>query len=78
MTVTGYATSPANATTPIMQAGTDAMHEVVDEFTALGYPIGKAPTNDYYNLTTDVATDNIHPNDLGHQHIYEAISSIIN
>jgi lysophospholipase L1-like esterase len=77
MTAAGYATAPANATTPIMQSGTDAIKSVTAEYISDGYPIGHSPTNDFYNLTTDVAGDNVHPNDSGHQHIYESIISLL-
>lgn len=78
MTEAGYSTgtSTNNASTLIMQNGTDAIHSVIDLFP--GYPIYKSPTNDFYNLTTDVDADNVHPNDSGHDHIFDAIQSVIN
>jgi hypothetical protein len=37
-----------------------------------GLPVFYVNANSVYNLATDVYTDNIHPNDLGHQHIANA------
>lgn len=80
MTPTGYATGAGtnNATTPIMQAGTDAIRAIVDEYIAQGYPVTMFPTNDFLDLGTDIDADNVHPNDSGHDHIFDAIQSVIN
>lgn len=43
---------------------------VVKEFEA--YPISIARVNTHFNLTTDVVSDQIHPNPLGHKHIFNA------
>lgn len=79
MTPAGYATGVGtnNASTPIMQEGTDSIQAIVDMYVAQGYPVTMFPTNDYLDLDTDIDADNVHPNDSGHQHIFDAIQSVI-
>lgn len=65
MNVAGYAIT-ANVSDAIMEIGTAANYSVADEFN--GWPVYKVDQNNLYNVLTDVYTDNIHPNVIGHQH----------
>jgi len=73
---TGQVTYPSST-----NANTNAANAVIasdiSTFTALGYPVYHALTNTYYNATTDAYTDNLHPSDIGHRHLYQAFYSAI-
>lgn len=43
-----------------------------------GYPVAIVPVNTYLNPETDIDTDNVHPTNQGHRHIYDAFKSMIN
>lgn len=75
MTTAGYATAPANASDAIMNLGIAAQKSVIDLF--INRPIIQVFTNDYLNLSTDISGDNVHPNNLGHTHIAQAIQASI-
>ena len=73
---TGQATYPSST-----NANTNAANAVIasdiSTFTALGYPVYHALTNTYYNATTDAYSDNLHPSDIGHRHLYQAFYNAI-
>lgn len=71
MNSTGYAIAPANATDAIINQLNALINSVAGLFSSK-YPIIIGKTNDYYNITTGLDTDNIHPNNLGHRQIYQA------
>lgn len=72
MSATGY-TVPANH-------GSDAavsnynmdIADVANTLAGDGLKVHLVHASEYYNLSTDVCSDNVHPNELGHQHIAEA------
>lgn len=37
-----------------------------------GLKVHLVHASEYYNVSTDFCSDNLHPNELGHQHIAEA------
>ena len=49
--------------------------ETVNTLSDAGLDVVHVDTNSAYKLATDVAADNIHPNDLGHKHIADAFIS---
>lgn len=67
----GYATSPSNANDTIIEELNDLIDSVANDFS--NYPLVVGKTNDFYDVTTGLDTDNIHPNDLGHRQIYNAL-----
>lgn len=71
MNATGYATAPANATTPIMSAWNTSLDSLVATFPA-NYPVYIGKTNSTYSLVNGVGSDNIHPNITGQRQIYQA------
>ncbi len=73
MNTTGYAISPAFGSTVAFQAITAAEFAVVDEFTLMGYAVYKNELNDFFSISTGVGADNIHPNNLGYQQIFNSI-----
>lgn len=78
MNATGYAQAPANGSIAAADGASAKISQVVTEFA--GWPIVYVPINTgpyAFNLTTDVSPDNIHPNDLGHFHIYQSISAML-
>lgn len=58
-----------------MEASTDAVNQVVEEFA--GYPIAVVRTNDYFNTTNGISADNNHPNDTGHAQIAAAFLAAV-
>jgi lysophospholipase L1-like esterase len=75
MTALGYAAAPNNANDAIVEEGTRTIIGVVTEFAA--FPVRLAYTNTFYNLTTGVSSDHIHPNDSGHAEIAAAFLRVI-
>ena len=71
MNATGYAIAPANATDAIIDELNVLINSIANEFSS-EFPIIVAKTNNWYNVTTGLDTDNIHPNNLGHRQIYQA------
>jgi hypothetical protein len=74
MTAAGYATAPANSSNAI----TDAMNAKLDSLFATfpsWYPAYLVPVNSYYFPNSGDVTagvDDVHPNDQGHRHIFDA------
>jgi len=77
MNSAGYATAPALASDAIINELNTELENVVSEFST-EYPIYVAKTNDFYNVTTGISVDNIHPNDTGYRQIYSSIVSATN
>lgn len=73
----GYATSPANGTSSISDQISNEIRTIVDEYISKGYKISYVNTNSFYNLSTGLDTDNIHPNNTGHAQIASAIQARI-
>lgn len=71
MDATGYAISPNLASDAIIDQLNSDLVSMVASFPE-NYPIVVADTNSYYDVTTGLDTDHIHPNNLGHRQIYEA------
>lgn len=69
----GYATSPANANDSILNAASTLISGIVSTFANRGYPIMYYPTNTFYNVTTGISGDNIHPSDTGHAQIFNGL-----
>lgn len=71
MDVTGYNTSPANASDAVMSALKQAIKEVLDSF--LGRPVYYADLDQFYSTTTGLnSSDHIHPNNVGYGQIANA------
>lgn len=72
----GYAAAFTSYGTTITDADNDAADAAiqisVNLFRAQGYPVVFVNTNKYYDRTTGVYTDHIHPNDIGHGQIARA------
>lgn len=67
----GYAISPANGTVAISNSASLVIKKVIDYYSSLGFNMHFAWINDlWYNLTTGLDTDQIHPNNTGHNQIY--------
>lgn len=75
MNATGYALSPAAATDAVMATGSLVIADIVAEFAE--FPVRAVWPNTQYDLTTGVYTDNIHPNDIGHQQIARAFLACV-
>jgi len=41
-----------------------------------GYPVIIAPVNTYLNPNLDIDTDNVHPTNQGHRHIFDAFKLV--
>jgi lysophospholipase L1-like esterase len=72
----GYALSPANATSAIVDELNVLLVSVINEFSS-EYPIYVGKTNNFYNVTTGISGDNVHPNDVGHRQIYLAATDAL-
>jgi lysophospholipase L1-like esterase len=75
MNSTGYALSPAFGSDATMNQGSAALEQVVSEFP--NFPVYFNDINKFYDITTGLDTDNIHPNDVGHKQIANSILSRI-
>lgn len=81
MTALGYAKGATN--TPPINLGSDVIfnradsniRNVISEFR--NYPIYWVDINSYWNISTDISTDTVHPSDLGHSHIANGFLSAI-
>lgn len=79
MTPAGYsAAGPtwSNSNDALIEFQGGILRAVAAEFD--GYPIEVVETNDFFDLTTDVYTDNVHPNTSGESHLLAALNSCIN
>jgi lysophospholipase L1-like esterase len=74
---TGYAIAPSNATVAISNQASAIIQGIVNKFKSYGYRIEYVPTNTYYNLSTGLDSDNIHPNNTGHAQINTALLSAL-
>ena len=69
----GYAISPANGSAAL----TNDLNAAIDSLAAtLAGRCIVVKTNDYYNLTTGLDADNIHPNNTGHQQLFNAATAV--
>lgn len=76
LNATGQSTYPS-VTNANVNAANAVIASDISNFTALGYPVFHALTNTYYNPTTDAYSDNLHPSDIGHRHLYQAFYSAV-
>lgn len=74
MDSTGYAISPANASDSVFNEGDDVQVSVINEFKS--FPVVRVMTNEYYDISTGLSGDHIHPNMLGFAQI--ASASLVN
>lgn len=79
MTAAGYSENPPynKATEADIIKANAVIEDVVREFTILGYPVGIIPINKFIELPADIDTDKVHWNTNGHQHVFNALQSII-
>jgi len=80
MNATGYSSySPSNngSDTAVNQFNA-IISGVASTLSGDGLNVQYVDVNSYYNLSTDVDTDNVHPNDSGHQHIADAFIAALN
>jgi len=75
MNADGYALSPNQANDTVFNDGDEAQIEIVEEF--YSYPVARVYTNDYYDITTGLSADDIHPNEIGYQQIAEASLNLV-
>ena len=80
MTTAGYkANAPYDKATEaaILQANT-VIEEVVRDFTMTGgYPVAIVPINKAIQLPDDIDKDDVHWNNTGHQHVFNALQAVI-
>jgi Repeat of unknown function (DUF5907) len=77
MNATGYAIS---GFTSASNAVMNALNVSIDSTVALyptNYPIFVVKTNNFFNTSTDVSGDNIHPNNQGHFHIMQGALAVL-
>jgi hypothetical protein len=77
MDATGYATAPASANDAVITAAKAAIKAELYGPNFSDYPIVIADTDPTYDVTTLLYTDHIHPNDLGHAAIKNAVAYCI-
>jgi hypothetical protein len=73
----GYLVPPTNGSDAVMEHGSDIIKAVADSYANKGYPVAFIPINDFLNVATDFDTDDLHPNDFGHNKIYLAFRSVL-
>jgi len=74
---TGYALSPNMGSVAVSDIASTVIKSIVNEYIALGFNVGFVQTNSYTNLITDLDTDNIHWNNLGHDHGTNAFNAAV-
>lgn len=76
---TGYASFPPHnyGSDAIMDAYNAALLAVINTLCADGLDVRYADLDLVFLLTTDLYTDHVHPNDLGHQHIASAFAQTV-
>lgn len=72
-----YLTSLTYAGNTITLADIDAVNAEIESIVCEYDNVGLVRTNDFYNLSTGISSDGIHPNNVGHNQIYEAFISEI-
>lgn len=72
----GYAPYNFSSDASIDAYNTD-ITSIYNEFSSIGYPVQLVKTNIYYNISTGVQADNIHPNLAGYHQIYNAVNETI-
>lgn len=75
MNATGYAQAPALASDSVMATAAASILAILDQW--VDFPVRAVFPNAYYNLATDVYTDNIHPNNSGHGHLAQAFRAAL-
>ena len=66
---TGWALSPSSGSDEVARAASEVIRKTLEPFRSRGYPFAAVNTMDYYNVSTGIDSDNIHPNDTGHDQI---------
>jgi lysophospholipase L1-like esterase len=74
----GYALDGGYATDATIDSANARIDSIIAVWSNRGYSIGIAHTENYFNKTTDLSNDGLHPNDNGHYHIARAFLSVIN
>jgi lysophospholipase L1-like esterase len=74
---TGYAISPNLGSVAASDICSTLYRSIVNEYKGYGYNINFVETNDYYVLATGLDTDNIHPNNTGHDQITSAFNAAV-
>ncbi|MDH4164741.1 MAG: SGNH/GDSL hydrolase family protein [Nitrospirota bacterium] len=75
MNATGYISGGAdwdNGSDDAVRQYNEAMRTDVASLAGDGLPVTLVDACSYYNILTDLDTDNIHPNDTGHSHVADA------
>lgn len=75
MNTTGYATAPSQANDRNFNRADDTIRAVLHE--AAGYPARFVPTNWTLNTSTDIQSDSIHMNEIGHYHMLQVAAENI-
>jgi len=73
MNADGYATAPSNASDVIIDELNAIYTDLSINFLTGDYPIYLAKTNDYFDVSTGLSVDNIHPNNEGYFQITQAL-----
>lgn len=74
----GYALDGGYATDNTIDSANNRIDSIVNIWKGRGYNIGIAHTETYFDKSTDLSSDGLHPNDNGHYHIARAFLSVIN
>lgn len=72
---TGYSIAPNLGSINASNLGSARIRQLVEFYKNVGYLIVYIPTNTYYNLTTGIDADNIHPNNTGHLQIFTGMNA---
>lgn len=73
LTTTGYTQDPWYANSELIDIVNQMQREIAAKVSSLGFPVGIAETNRYYDLSVGVAGDDIHPNNIGHAAIARGV-----
>jgi hypothetical protein len=75
LNTTGYAATLTQANDRNFTRGDDTVKAVIHE--AAGYPARFVPTTWTLNTSTDIQSDSIHPNEVGHYHLLQNVAENI-
>lgn len=71
MNAAGYALGPGVISNAVFDSANLRIDSVYNVLAASGMPVYLVNINAFYNTTTDVCIDNVHPNDQGYRHIFD-------
>lgn len=77
LNATGYATGAAMSSDAVVDQANALISSLAGMFSSYKYFVAVAQVNSFYDVTTGISADGIHPNTVGHAQIAAALQSVI-